>query len=141
MSLVLIELRAVTMHQVPKNIFQRQQLTYTFLTHEIFSAPNSMQQSLRCSGYGPDFSEIPQVTPTRPKPTTTQFENKHSTIQPYCTQPCGHMASLAKWLRLPLQTKWLWVRILLLSLKLHISHLFQVRSSLTLRQLQSVDSL
>ena len=34
----------------------------------------------------------------------------------------------------PLRTKWLWVRILLLPLKLHISRLFQARSSLIFRQ-------
>ena len=48
---------------------------------------------------------------------------------------------LAKWLSVHLRTKWLWVQILLLSLKLHISYLFWARSSLTFRQLQSADSL
>ena len=44
---------------------------------------------------------------------------------------------LAKWLSVRLQTKWLWIRIPLLSLQ--ILHLFRARSSLTFRQLQSVD--
>ena len=39
--------------------------------------------------------------------------------------------TLTKWLSVHLQTKWLWVQIS--SLKLHILHLFQTRSSLTLR--------
>ena len=40
-----------------------------------------------------------------------------------------------------LRTKWLWVWVLLQSLKLQILHLFQARSSLAFRQLYSVDSL
>ena len=43
-------------------------------------------------------------------------------------------ASFAKWLSVRLRTKWLWVRILLLSLKLQIWHLLLARSSLTFRQ-------
>ena len=53
----------------------------------------------------------------------------------------NQLASLAKWLSVCLWTKWLCVQIPLLSLKLHISRLFRVRSSLTFRQLWSVDSL
>ena len=53
----------------------------------------------------------------------------------------GLMASLAKWLSVHLQTKWSWVRVPLQSLKLHISHLLRARSSLTFRQLWSVESL
>ena len=44
----------------------------------------------------------------------------------YSTQ-LNHLTSLAKWLSVLLQTKWLWVRIPLLSLKLQISRLFWVR--------------
>ena len=44
------------------------------------------------------------------------------------------LASLAKWLSVHLQTKWLWVRISLLSLKLQIWHLLRGRSSLIFRQ-------
>ena len=51
------------------------------------------------------------------------------------------LTSLGKLLRISLRTKWLWVRIPLLSLKLQILRLFQVRSSLTFRQLEGVDSL
>ena len=40
-----------------------------------------------------------------------------------------------------LRTKWLWLPITFLSLKLQISHLFKARSSLTFWQLQSVDWL
>ena len=40
-----------------------------------------------------------------------------------------------------LWTKWLWVRVQLLSLKLQILRLLQARSSLTFRQLWSMDSL
>ena len=48
------------------------------------------------------------------------------------------LASLAKWLSVRLRSKWLWVRVQLQSLKLQISRLFQARSSLTFRQLESV---
>ena len=51
------------------------------------------------------------------------------------------LTSLGKLLRIPLRTKWLWVRIPLLSLKIQILRLFRARSSLTFRQLESVDSL
>ena len=44
-------------------------------------------------------------------------------------------ANLAKWLSICLRTKWLQVRILLLSLKLQIWFLFQARSFLTFRQI------
>ena len=49
-----------------------------------------------------------------------------------CTE---HLVSLAKWLSVRLWTKWLWVRILLLSLKLQILHLFQETISLIVRPL------
>ena len=52
---------------------------------------------------------------------------------------CNWLASLGKWLSVRVRTKWLWVRVPLQSLNLQISRLF--RSSLTFRQLQSVDSL
>ena len=51
------------------------------------------------------------------------------------------LASLTKWLSVRLRTKWFWVRVQLQSLKLQISHLLRVRSSLTFRQVESVDSL
>ena len=41
----------------------------------------------------------------------------------------NHLASLAKYLSVCLQTKWLWIQVLLESLKLQISRLFQGRSS------------
>ena len=44
------------------------------------------------------------------------------------------LASLAKWLSIRLRTKWLWVRISLLSLKLQMWRLHRARSSLTFRQ-------
>ena len=53
----------------------------------------------------------------------------------------NHLLSLIKWLSVCLRTQWLWVRVLLKSLKLQISCLFRARSSFTFRQLQSVDSL
>ena len=49
------------------------------------------------------------------------------------------LVSLAKWLSVRLQTKRLWVRIPLLLLKLQIWRLLPARSSLTFRQLKSVD--
>ena len=51
--------------------------------------------------------------------------------------PLNHLAklaSLAKWLSVSLRSKWLWVRIPLLSLKLQIWRLLRARSSLTSRQ-------
>ena len=48
---------------------------------------------------------------------------------------------MAEWLIVCLWTKWLWVQVQLQSLKLQISCLLQAKSSLTFRQLQSVDSL
>ena len=44
------------------------------------------------------------------------------------------MASLAKWLSVGLLTKWLWIRITLLSLKLQIWRLLWARISSTFRQ-------
>ena len=43
--------------------------------------------------------------------------------------------SLAKWLSVGLQTKWLWIRVQLQSLKFQISRLFRGSSALTFRQL------
>ena len=48
---------------------------------------------------------------------------------------------LVKWSSVHLRTKWLWVRVQLQSLKLQISLLLRARSSLTFRQLQSVDGM
>ena len=50
-------------------------------------------------------------------------------------------AILTKWLSDRLQTKWLWVQIPFLPLKLLVSCLFRAKGSLTFRQLKSVDSL
>ena len=50
------------------------------------------------------------------------------------TAQLNHLASLANWLNLCLRTKWLWVRMTLLSLKLPIWHQLQARISLTFRQ-------
>ena len=61
------------------------------------------------------------MTARRFEPTTTYFKNEHPT-------------SLAKWLSVRLRTKWLLVRILLLSLKLQIWRLLRARNSLTFRQ-------
>ena len=44
------------------------------------------------------------------------------------------LASLAKWLSVRLQTKWLWVRLPLLSLKVQIWHLLRARTPLTFKQ-------
>ena len=51
---------------------------------------------------------------------------------PEWTTHLNHLASLTKWLSVPLQTKWLWAGIPLLSLNLQISRLFQSTSSLKL---------
>ena len=75
------------------------------------------------------------------KPRTTWFVNEHSTIWPksFNVQLRGVkeiiLNSLAKWLSVPLQTKWFWVRVQLQSPKLQISRLLRARSSLTFRQL------
>ena len=54
-----------------------------------------------------------------------------------CKRTLNHLvkASLAKWLSVRLRANWLWVRILLLSLKLQIWRLARARSSLTFRQI------
>ena len=46
----------------------------------------------------------------------------------------NHLASLAKWLSVRLRTKWLWVAIMLLSLKLQIWRLLWARSFKTFKQ-------
>ena len=51
------------------------------------------------------------------------------------TTQFNHLASLAKWLNVPLRIKWLWVWVQLQSLRYHTSRLFGTRSSLTFRQL------
>ena len=53
----------------------------------------------------------------------------------------NHWASLAEWLSVLLRTKWFWVRVQLQSLKRQISGLLRAKSSLTFRQLESVNSL
>ena len=50
------------------------------------------------------------------------------------------MTNLAKWISVRLRTKWLWVRIPLLSLKLQIWRLLRARSSFDSGKLYSVDS-
>ena len=45
-----------------------------------------------------------------------------------CKRTLNHLASLAKWLNVRLQTKWIWIRIPLLSLKLEIWRLLRARS-------------
>ena len=52
-----------------------------------------------------------------------------------CKTILNHLASLAKWFGVRLRTKWLWVRIPLLSLKLQIRRLFWVRNFLSFRKL------
>ena len=53
----------------------------------------------------------------------------------------SHLVSLAKLLSARLQTKSLWVKILVLSLKPQISRLFQAKSSLTFSKTECVDLL
>ena len=62
-------------------------------------------------------------------------------VASYQSLVTGCQSLLAKWLSVPLQTKWLWVRIPLLSLKFQIWRLLRARSSLTSGKLQGVDSL
>ena len=49
------------------------------------------------------------------------------------TTQLNHLASLAKWLSVRLRTKWLWVEIMLLSLKLQIWRMLQASNFLTFR--------
>ena len=67
--------------------------------------------------------------------------SRQTTINTLLTTQLNHLASLAKSLSVSLETKCLWVRIPLLPVKLQISRLFREKTSLTLRQLWSVDSL
>ena len=53
----------------------------------------------------------------------------------------NHFISLVKWLSVCLGTKWLWVQILLLSLKFLILNLFRATSLLIFTQFQGEDSL
>ena len=79
-----------------------------------------------------------------PSETRTWHDKNIQSNTPYryvFTTQLNQLASLAKWLGVCLQTKWLWVRVQLQSLKLQISCLCWARSSLTFRQLLSVDSL
>ena len=78
-----------------------------------------------------------------PKKPTRIRVNKHTLIKKWLvlTTQLNHFASLAKWLSVHLWTEWLWVRVQLQSLKLQILRLLRARSSLTFRQMQSVDSL
>ena len=46
-----------------------------------------------------------------------------------------------RWMSVRLRTKWFWVRVQVQSVHFQISRLLRARSSLTFRQLQSVDSL
>ena len=72
------------------------------------------------------------------------YDNNIQSNVPYrqiLTMRLNDLSSWAKWLCVCLGTKWLWVQILLLSLKLQILCVFWARSLLTLRQLWSVDSL
>ena len=55
-----------------------------------------------------------KVNATGFEPTTTQFDNEHSTVQPNWP---NDLAKLPKWSSVRLQTKWLWVLIPLQSLK------------------------
>ena len=74
----------------------------------------------------------------------TRHDKKIQSNPPYILvlrTKLNHLFSLAKWLSVRLRTKWLWVRVQLQSLHLQISRLLRARSSLTFRQLQSVDSL
>ena len=61
-------------------------------------------------------------------------------IQSNATQ-LNHLASFTKLFSVHLRTKWLWIWVSLQSLKLQILCLFRARSSLTFRQIYSVDSL
>ena len=69
------------------------------------------------------------MTPAGFEPTTTSFENNESTMQP------NWPVWVSEWFSVPLQTKWLWVWVLLQSLKLQISRLFQAKIPLIFRQL------
>ena len=65
---------------------------------------------------------------------TSFRENLHSIVCLNVKELLKRTSALAKWLSVRLRTKWLWVRIPLLSLKLQIWRLLRARSSLTFRQ-------
>ena len=73
-----------------------------------------------------------QIFSTNTKQSESNGIRTHNHLVPGRT--LNYLASLAKWFSVQLRTKWLWVRIPLLSLKLHIWHLVWARSFLTLRQ-------
>ena len=69
--------------------------------------------------------------------TRTWHDNKlqsNATYRLVLRTQLNCLTSLAKWLSVCLRTKWLWVRIPLLSRDLQIWHLLQTRSSLIFRQ-------
>ena len=70
---------------------------------------------------------------------TTYVKRMHRTDK--YSQHSSIINHLDKWLMVRLRTKWLSVRVSLQSLRLQISHLLWARSSLTFRQLKSVNSL
>ena len=62
------------------------------------------------------------------------IRNHNHLVRKWTLNYLAKLAGLAKWLSVRLRTKWLWVRITLLSLKLQIWRLLRARSSLTFRQ-------
>ena len=73
-----------------------------------------------------------QIFSTNTKQSDSNGIQTHNHLVPERT--LNYLASLAKWLSVQLRTKWLWVRIPLLSLKLQVWHLVRARSFLTFRQ-------
>ena len=53
----------------------------------------------------------------------------------------NHLARFVKWLSVGWRTKWLWVRVPLMWLRLQVLRLFWTRSSLTFWEIQNEDSL
>ena len=73
-----------------------------------------------------------QIFSTNTKQSDSNGIRTHNHLVPERT--LNYLTSLAKWLSAQLRTKWLWVRIPLLSLKLQVWHLVRARSFLTFRQ-------
>ena len=102
----------------------------------IYLLPNDKTIKIRCTG--PAFSRSCHYSfllISQCLVKATGLEPNNHLVCKFVNENWTIASSLAKWLSVYLQTKWLWVRILLLPLKFQISRLFWASSSLTFSQL------
>ena len=75
-----------------------------------------------------------QICISVPLSDSNEIQTHNHLVRKRALNVLAKLASLDKWLSVRLRTKWLWVQITFMSLKLQIWCLLQVRSSLTFRQ-------